>query len=73
MFDDDFLWETLKKNVFFDMLKFATHACISALGIKNKNKKTKGKQCLGRPNIFLGLIKTLWRNTLFAKISDWIV
>ena len=48
------------------MLKFATNAYISALGVKTI--KTKGKQCLGRLNIFWGLIKTLWRHYICQNL-----
>ena len=41
MFDDDFFVGNPRNSVFYDMLKFATYACISALGIKNKNKKQR--------------------------------
>ena len=68
MFGDDFLWETPKTAYF---TTFATYACISALGVKKQ--KQRGNNALGGQMICLGLIKTLWRNTLFAKISDWIV
>jgi len=60
-----------KNSVFYDMLKFVIYACISALGVKKQ--KTKEKQCVGRPNNLFGTDKDIWRNTLFAKISDWIV
>ena len=56
-----------KNSVYYDMLKFATYcAYISALGVKNI--KTKGKQCLGRLNIFLGLINTLWRHYICQNL-----
>ena len=71
MFGDDFFVGNPKNSVFYDMLKFATYACISALGVKKQ--KQRGNNALGGQMICLGLIKTLWRNTLFAKISDWIV
>jgi len=51
MFGDDFMGNP-KNSGYYDMLKFAIYCpYISALGVKNN--KTKGKQCLGRLNIFL--------------------
>ena len=50
----DFFVGNPNNSLFYDMLKFATNACISAPGV-NKKYKTKGKQYPGRLNIVLGL------------------
>ena len=52
MFGDDFFVGNPKNSVFYDMLKFATYACNSALGVKKT--KTKGKQAVGRLNNLFG-------------------
>ena len=69
MFNDDFFVGNPKNRVFYDILKFATNACNSALGVK----KQRGNNALVGLIFFLELIKTLWSNTIFSKIFDWIV
>ena len=64
------------KNVkaFVKCVKFVKGIrCVKCVKICKKKLKWGGNNALGGQIICLGLIKTLWRNTLFANIYDWIV
>ena len=60
------LWETLKTACFTTCSNSRQTHVLVLWGYKNN--KTKEKQCLGRLNIFLGLIKTLWRHYICQNL-----